>query len=85
MVMVSPKSKTQDMPPIPANLQRNGAAQPAQPTYEELVATVAALQGQSAEAKAKAERKLTLKVSDKGTITLLGIGSKFDITQYAQK
>jgi len=37
-----------------------------------------------ARAKAQATARIRLKVSDKGAVQLLGIGSKFGITLYAQ-
>ncbi len=59
---------------IPANLRRGPAAQP---SYEELLAQVAALQ-----AKVAAQPKPKLKVSDKGALSLYGFG-RFPISMYA--
>jgi hypothetical protein len=59
---------------IPANLRRAPAGQP---SYEELLAQVQALQ-----AKVAAKNTLRLKVSEKGAVSLYGLG-RFPITLYA--
>ncbi len=51
---------------------------PAQPTVEELLARIASLE---AAAKAGSTRALTLKVSEKGALSIYGLG-RFPITLY---
>ena len=51
---------------------------PAQPTIEELMAKIAALE---AAAKSGSARALTLKVSEKGALSIYGLG-RFPITLY---
>jgi len=61
---------------IPANLKRT-APNAGQPSYEELLQMVQALQ-----AKVQAQPKPKLKVSDKGALSLYGFG-RFPISMYA--
>lgn len=54
------------------------------PTVEELQAQIAALQTQNAELKAKKQRAVTCKVSEKGAVSVYGLG-RFPTTLYANQ
>lgn len=53
-------------------------------TEEELKAKIAALEAENAALKVKGPRSLTLKVSEKGGVSLYGIG-KFPVTLYKEQ
>jgi hypothetical protein len=53
-----------------------------QPTLQEQIEQ---LQAENAALKAKTARKLTLKVSEKGALSLYGINSQFPVTLYKEQ
>jgi hypothetical protein len=53
-----------------------------QPTLQEQIAQLTA---ENAALKAKTARKLTLKVSEKGALSLYGINSQFPVTLYKEQ
>ena len=58
---------------------------PATPSIEDLLKLVAALQEQNAQlAKAKPARAISFKISEKGCVTLLGVG-QYGMTVYASQ
>jgi hypothetical protein len=68
---------------IPANLKR-AAPNAGQPSYEDLMAMVAQQQAAMTllQAQLQAKQTLTLKVSEKGALSLYGMG-RFPVTLYA--
>lgn len=56
----------------------------AQPTNAELLAMIEQLKADNAKLKAAGQGKLTLKVSDKGAVSLYGMG-RFPVTLYAEQ
>lgn len=53
-------------------------------TQAELIAQIEALKAENAKLKAQGQGKLTLKVSDKGAISLYGMG-RFPVTLYREQ
>jgi hypothetical protein len=75
--MATVSKTTANLEGIPPMLQRtNGQAKP---SYEELLAQIAALQAQAAKRSA-----LTLKVSEKGAVSIYGMG-RFPVTLFGQQ
>jgi hypothetical protein len=75
--MATVSKTTPELEGIPPALRRtNGQAKP---SYDELVAQIAALQAQVAR-----KSTLTLKVSDKGAVSLYGLG-RFPLTLYGEQ
>ena len=58
------------------------------PELAQVMARLAALEAENAALRAKVQQakagRVTIKVSEKGAVQLLGIGSKFGITMYAE-
>lgn len=54
----------------------------AQPTQAELLAMIAKLQGENAALRSAPPKRLTMKVSDKGALSIYGLG-RFPVTLYA--
>lgn len=54
-------------------------------TQEQLMAEVARLQAENEKLKAKQNRALSLKVSEKGGVSLYGVNSRWPITMYANQ
>lgn len=53
-------------------------------TREEMMAEIAKLRDQNVALKQASQRRLTLKVSEKGAVSLYGLG-KFPVTLYAEQ
>lgn len=55
------------------------------PSNQELQAQIDALQKANAELKAAAAARVTLKVSEKGAVSLYGLSARFPVTLYANQ
>ena len=54
-------------------------------TQDQLLAMIQQLKTENATLKATPARKLTFKVSEKGAVSVYGLGSKFPVTLYASQ